>query len=81
MTSTTITRIVTRFAVVFGSDEGDCQSYTNYGDGAYLSTAAEHMATREFLRLSALRVPCGFWVNGKLTAGEDTTLATEGEDV
>jgi hypothetical protein len=77
--TTTSQAPVIRYEVVFGEAEEDRQSYTNYGDGSRLSQRAEIDATREFFRLSALRVRCGFCVNGVLTAGEDTTTPPEVE--
>lgn len=79
MTATTRTEPV-YWGVVTGADEADRQVYIDYGDGAYISTHAEQMATREYLRLVTLGVRCGIWRGPVLVAGEDMIFVDEPED-
>jgi hypothetical protein len=71
MTATTARTEPVHYGVVTGPYEEDRQVYADYGDGSYLSTHAEQMATSEFFRLSALGVRCGIWRAGELLAGEN----------
>jgi hypothetical protein len=73
--STTTHTEPTYYGVVTGPYEEDRQVYADYGDGSYISTHAEQMATREFLRLSGLGVRCGIWRGPELLGGEDMIFA------
>lgn len=68
------------WGVVTSPDEADRQVYADYGDGSYISTHAEQMATREYLRLVTLGVRCGIWRGPALVTGEDMIFADKPED-
>jgi hypothetical protein len=73
MITTNTTQAPTYYIVAFGPDEADCQTYIDHHDGWFISETAEARATSFFLSLIRDRVRCGFWTNGKLVAGVDTT--------
>lgn len=64
---------VTHYEVVWGDDEADRIVYTDEHDGTFLSSTAEHRATRKFLEIMGNGVDCGLFVNGALDCGKNVT--------
>ena len=81
MTTITVACEAHHYEVIFGSGERDRQTYADYGDGSFLSSRAEQMATSCYLQMIGASVRCGFWADGVLTAGADTTDEPEDEPV
>lgn len=73
MAQATTTTEVTYYSVVWGDDEADRITYTDHGDGSFISRTAEARANSTFLRLIRDGVACGFWTNGTLVAGQNLT--------
>lgn len=74
MTTTNRTQARTYYVVTFGPDEADRQTYIDHHDGSFVSKTAEGRATSFFLSLVRAGTRCGFWTDGNLTAGVDTTM-------
>lgn len=72
MTQSTTTE-VNHYEVVWGDGEEDRQTYTDHGDGSFISSTADRRATSTFLNLIRDGVACGFWTNGTLVAGRNMT--------
>jgi hypothetical protein len=69
--TTTIAAEPVRYGVSWGIEEHERQTYTDNGDGSFLSVDAEARANRAWFDLIKQGVRVGFFVDGVHKAGDD----------